>query len=292
MPLSVFEFLVLLIWIEARISVSASCAFARDICKVENKSFTTLNFTDLGSPFGGPSEDPPGTPAMSGGGEAHIGPPTPHESNTSTPVSKSAFIELQQHGYGPLRGSYQHHFNAPSSNHGGPPSHDGGFPSPRGALSAYPFPPMHQNSYTGYHLGSYAPNCPPSPKDDDDAEKCLSLERPSGGGKGKKMRKPRTIYSSLQLQQLNRRFQRTQYLALPERAELAASLGLTQTQVGHKLNNSIIGVFVKSIGLIQCKPWSMSRVSTDCARKFKIENICVSENVFIYMFLIITIAVL
>lgn len=47
----------------------------------------------------------------------------------------------------------------------------------------------------------------------------------------KKMRKPRTIYSSLQLQQLNRRFQRTQYLALPERAELAATLGLTQTQV-------------------------------------------------------------
>ncbi|KAI1884844.1 hypothetical protein AGOR_G00214020 [Albula goreensis] len=50
-------------------------------------------------------------------------------------------------------------------------------------------------------------------------------------GKGKKIRKPRTIYSSLQLQALNRRFQQTQYLALPERAELAASLGLTQTQV-------------------------------------------------------------
>lgn len=65
------------------------------------------------------------------------------------------------------------------------------------------------------------------------AEKCGLGEE--GGlrvnGKGKKMRKPRTIYSSLQLQQLNRRFQRTQYLALPERAELAASLGLTQTQV-------------------------------------------------------------
>ncbi|XP_044746408.1 homeotic protein distal-less-like isoform X2 [Coccinella septempunctata] len=162
--------------------------------------------------------------------EGHLGPPTPHESNNSTPVSKSAFIELQQHGYGPLRTSYQHHFNSPAGNaHGGPGGgHDGGFPSPRSALSAYPFPPMHQNSYTGYHLGSYAANCPPSPKDDD---KCLSLERPSGGGKGKKMRKPRTIYSSLQLQQLNRRFQRTQYLALPERAELAASLGLTQTQV-------------------------------------------------------------
>jgi len=59
----------------------------------------------------------------------------------------------------------------------------------------------------------------------------LRLGGTGGGSSKKKMRKPRTIYSSLQLQQLNRRFQRTQYLALPERAELAASLGLTQTQV-------------------------------------------------------------
>jgi len=51
----------------------------------------------------------------------------------------------------------------------------------------------------------------------------------------KKPRKPRTIYSSLQLQQLNRRFQRSQYLALPERAALATSLGLTQTQVNNYL---------------------------------------------------------
>uniref|UniRef100_A0A913HKJ4 Homeobox domain-containing protein n=1 Tax=Strongyloides stercoralis TaxID=6248 RepID=A0A913HKJ4_STRER len=50
-------------------------------------------------------------------------------------------------------------------------------------------------------------------------------------GKGKKIRKPRTIYSSQQLQQLQKRFERTQYLALPERAELAATLGLSQTQV-------------------------------------------------------------
>ena len=55
------------------------------------------------------------------------------------------------------------------------------------------------------------------------------------GGKGKKMRKPRTIYSSLQLQQLNKIFTRTQYLSLPERAELAAKLGLTQTQVSKYL---------------------------------------------------------
>ncbi|XP_024291938.1 homeobox protein Dlx2b-like [Oncorhynchus tshawytscha] len=50
-------------------------------------------------------------------------------------------------------------------------------------------------------------------------------------GKQKKVRKPRTIYSSLQLCALQCRFRTRQYLALPERAELAASLGLTQTQV-------------------------------------------------------------
>lgn len=57
-------------------------------------------------------------------------------------------------------------------------------------------------------------------------------------GKGKKIRKPRTIYSSLQLQALNHRFQQTQYLALPERAELAASLGLTQTQVRETVHST------------------------------------------------------
>ena len=62
-------------------------------------------------------------------------------------------------------------------------------------------------------------------------------------GKGKKIRKPRSIYSSLQIQQLERRFQRTQYLALPERAELAASLGITQTQVGNKQKQTTVETF-------------------------------------------------
>ena len=68
--------------------------------------------------------------------------------------------------------------------------------------------------------------------------------------KGKKIRKPRTIYSSMQLQVLNKRFQRTQYLALPERAELAASLGLTQTQVSHSSRDRIDATFLAGEDLV------------------------------------------
>ncbi len=61
--------------------------------------------------------------------------------------------------------------------------------------------------------------------------KTLPSQIPKLTMKAKKIRKPRTIYNTLQLQALNKRFHRTQYLALPERAELAAMLSLTQTQV-------------------------------------------------------------
>ncbi|KAK8405778.1 hypothetical protein O3P69_001930 [Scylla paramamosain] len=103
-------------------------------------------------------------------------------------------------------------------------------PTPGYNPPSYSFPPMYpQNSYPAYStMGSYLTSQCPSPsvdeKPDDEGSVRVS-------GKGKKMRKPRTIYSSLQLQQLNKIFQRTQYLSLPERAELAAKLGLTQTQV-------------------------------------------------------------
>ncbi|PNF43032.1 hypothetical protein B7P43_G08781 [Cryptotermes secundus] len=127
-------------------------------------------------------------------------PPTSHQDTTTSSnsttatntggsvagVNKSAFIELQQHAgvtYNPIRAAAaaaysQHHH--PAAHHfnqggpqpgGGPPSHHhsavdpAGFGSPRTALGAYPFPPMHQNTYTGYHLGSYAPQCPSPPKD-------------------------------------------------------------------------------------------------------------------------------
>nr|CAB3238302.1 Dll-B distal-less [Phallusia mammillata] len=51
------------------------------------------------------------------------------------------------------------------------------------------------------------------------------------GKKNKKKRNPRTVYSNFQLQELHNYFKKVQYLALPERARLAANLGLTQTQV-------------------------------------------------------------
>lgn len=66
------------------------------------------------------------------------------------------YISFCLNRYGGIRGSYQHF--------GGQGGQDSGFPSPRSALG-YPFPPMHQNSYSGYHLGSYAPPCSSPPKD-------------------------------------------------------------------------------------------------------------------------------
>ncbi|KAJ8367690.1 hypothetical protein AAFF_G00311450 [Aldrovandia affinis] len=82
-------------------------------------------------------------------------------------------------------------------------------------------------SYATY--GSYGSSSSPVPTDAEKDE--VEPEIRMVNGKPKKVRKPRTIYSSFQLAALQRRFQKTQYLALPERAELAASLGVTQTQV-------------------------------------------------------------
>uniref|UniRef100_H3DK66 Distal-less homeobox 5a n=1 Tax=Tetraodon nigroviridis TaxID=99883 RepID=H3DK66_TETNG len=86
--------------------------------------------------------------------------------------------------------------------------------------SSYTTPTYHQ-----YGTYSRVP-AQPSPPEKEIAEPEVRMVN----GKPKKVRKPRTIYS-FQLAALQRRFQNTQYLALPERAELAASLGVTQTQV-------------------------------------------------------------
>ncbi|GAB6019363.1 hypothetical protein CHUAL_000951 [Chamberlinius hualienensis] len=158
--------------------------------------------------------------------------------------SKSAFMELQQqgiHGMAAAAAAAAHHgapyqlrnpyTNQPVVSQHGDSAFTATQPAARALGAAYHFSAM--NSHNAYHhsthpyLSSYQTPCASPPRDDKtQIEDTLRVN-----GKGKKMRKPRTIYSSLQLQQLNRRFQRTQYLALPERAELAASLGLTQTQV-------------------------------------------------------------
>ncbi|CAL8267882.1 unnamed protein product [Lota lota] len=116
------------------------------------------------------------------------------------------------------------------------PGHCAG--SPFGQLGTYPYN-VPYSAKTTYDLGfnssyggaftSYGASTSPTPADTDKEESEPEIRMVNG--KPKKIRKPRTIYSSFQLAALQRRFQKTQYLALPERAELAASLGLTQTQV-------------------------------------------------------------
>ncbi|XP_068120544.1 homeobox protein DLX-4 isoform X2 [Hyperolius riggenbachi] len=126
-----------------------------------------------------------------------------------------------------------------------PTGHDGlyspGAAAYGGRSFPYPYstsvasqPPHHNgNPYLSYQHYNNTLNYGGRLQEDPDLEKSTVIENGEIriNGKGKKIRKPRTIYSSLQLQALNHRFQQTQYLALPERAELAAQLGLTQTQV-------------------------------------------------------------
>ncbi|KAF6298408.1 distal-less homeobox 4 [Rhinolophus ferrumequinum] len=105
------------------------------------------------------------------------------------------------------------------------------YSGPYGHLLPYPYtrPATPGDAY----LLCQQPPAPSQQQREADSEKPQLSPEPSQRPQAptKKLRKPRTIYSSLQLQHLNQRFQHTQYLALPERAQLAAQLGLTQTQV-------------------------------------------------------------
>lgn len=184
-----------------RLGTNPSLEFDSDQCIF---LATTLNFGELaGAPYTG-----------TGAG-----------SDSESDHQVKSLMELQQQGIpGPYPGLYRNPYQQAGN-------HDSGFPG-RGPMGGYPFPPMPgQNSYAGYaHLGYPSSQSPGPPRDGESlVEHGELITRVNG--KGKKIRKPRSIYSSLQIQQLERRFQRTQYLALPERAELAASLGITQTQV-------------------------------------------------------------
>ncbi|TNN27589.1 Homeobox protein BarH-like 1 [Liparis tanakae] len=52
-----------------------------------------------------------------------------------------------------------------------------------------------------------------------------------GGGKSKKGRRSRTVFTELQLMGLEKRFEKQKYLSTPDRIDLAESLGLSQLQV-------------------------------------------------------------
>lgn len=172
---------------------------------------------------------------------------TPDSLNASDPA-KSAFLEFG-HGH---PGHHQQHQHAATGLahvypvHGlhasGHSQHESAFAhsaSPYGRSLGYSYPgagnshpPSAYGPYQHSNHGNNSIHLAHARLEETDREKTVIENGEIRlNGKGKKIRKPRTIYSSLQLQALHQRFQQTQYLALPERADLAAKLGLTQTQV-------------------------------------------------------------
>ncbi|XP_012672806.2 homeobox protein Dlx4b [Clupea harengus] len=160
--------------------------------------------------------------------------------------SKSAFLEFghglpthqPQHSPGLSHNIYPVHGLQP----GGHPQHNAPFQSAAysyGRSLGYAYPGSvsshNQNAYMPYQHSNHNSTLSHAAKVEEAERHDKTTVIENGeirlNGKGKKIRKPRTIYSSLQLQALHQRFQQTQYLALPERADLAAKLGLTQTQV-------------------------------------------------------------
>ncbi|XP_078085339.1 homeobox protein DLL-4-like [Mustelus asterias] len=135
----------------------------------------------------------------------------------STATDSSYYNGQQQQQHGPCAGSPYGQLNSYQF-------HVGNMNNLSYSAKSYEI--SYSNCYNSY--GSYASSNSPA---NTDVEKDCEPEIRIVNGKPKKVRKPRTIYSSFQLAALQRRFQKTQYLALPERAELAASMGLTQTQV-------------------------------------------------------------
>ncbi|KAM6899771.1 homeobox protein Dlx5a [Xenentodon cancila] len=155
-----------------------------------------------------------------------------HPSQESPTLPESSATDS---GYYSPAGGVTHGYCSPNSTSYGKPLNAYQYPYPGvngsagnystksyGDYSSYTTPAYHQ--YSGTYSRVQAQ---PSPQEKEISEPEVRMVN----GKPKKVRKPRTIYSSFQLAALQRRFQNTQYLALPERAELAASLGLTQTQV-------------------------------------------------------------
>ncbi|KAG5842611.1 homeobox protein Dlx5a [Anguilla rostrata] len=155
-----------------------------------------------------------------------------HPSQESPTLPESSATDS---GYYSPAGGVHHGYCSPSSTSYGKAlnAYQYQYHGVNGSAGNYPaksYPDYTSYTSAAYHqyAGSYSRvQAQSSPQEKEVAEPEVRMVN----GKPKKVRKPRTIYSSFQLAALQRRFQNTQYLALPERAELAASLGLTQTQV-------------------------------------------------------------
>uniref|UniRef100_A0A8C6X0E8 Distal-less homeobox 2 n=1 Tax=Naja naja TaxID=35670 RepID=A0A8C6X0E8_NAJNA len=155
----------------------------------------------------------------------------PQESPTlpvSTATDSSYYTNQQQHSGGTGGGT------GSNGSSGSPYAQMGSYQYHPNGIGAVPYSTKagsydlgYSTSYSSY--ATYGTRTPPINNEPEKEEGEPEIRIVNG--KPKKVRKPRTIYSSFQLAALQRRFQKTQYLALPERAELAASLGLTQTQV-------------------------------------------------------------
>ncbi|KAG8443106.1 hypothetical protein GDO86_011791 [Hymenochirus boettgeri] len=164
------------------------------------------DFPGTGTMHHHPSQDSPTLPESTATDSGYYSPAQTHGYCSPSPATYGKALNAYQYQY--------HGMNGSAGSYPGKPYADYGYGSP--------YHPHHQ--YTGAYNRVQPPN---SQTDKEVPEPEVRMVN----GKPKKIRKPRTIYSSFQLAALQRRFQKTQYLALPERAELAASLGLTQTQV-------------------------------------------------------------
>ncbi|KAM8836785.1 homeobox protein Dlx4b isoform 1-T2 [Spinachia spinachia] len=154
------------------------------------------------------------------------------DTRAASDPSQSAFLEFG-HGHPAhqqLPPALSHIYRVHGLHAAGHSQHDSPFPggASYGRSRGYAYP----NAVNAHPPSAYASH-PHGRLEHADREKSTAADSRDvrQHGKGKRIRKPRTIYSSLQLQALHQRFQQTQYLALPERADLAAKLGLTQTQV-------------------------------------------------------------
>ncbi|XP_078520543.1 homeobox protein DLX-5 [Lissotriton helveticus] len=191
----------------------------------ERRLPSTIRASDFQAPFQAaasmhhPSQESPTLPESSATDSGYY---SPGGGGTGHPGPHHGYCSPGSATYGKALNAYQyqyHGMNGPAGN----------YPAKAYAEYSYgsPYHPHHHPHHPQYSGAYSRVQAPPSQPEKEVAEPEVRMVN----GKPKKIRKPRTIYSSFQLAALQRRFQKTQYLALPERAELAASLGLTQTQV-------------------------------------------------------------